>query len=81
MGSPETEALESVLKAFRIADVENPVGAARDATESVLKRSTRDSDICQNCGVLLPRRSQRGSPRKYCSPRCRKDAWIQMKAK
>ena len=81
MGSTETEALESVQKAFRVADVENPVGAARDATESVLKRSPRDSDSCQNCGVLLPQRRRRGSPRAYCSPRCRKDAWIQKKAK
>ncbi len=81
MGSPETEALESVLKAFRIADVENPVGAARNATGSVLKRSPSDSDSCQNCGVLLPQRSRRGSPRKYCSPSCRKDAWIQKKGK
>ena len=54
MGNMETEALQSVPKAF-----------------------PRDSGNCLACGIGLPeRKRRRGSPRRYCSARCRKEAWL-----
>ena len=48
------------------------------ALESVPKRSVGDSQIClnPNCGAPLQKRRLRGSARRYCSARCRKEAWL-----
>lgn len=31
--------------------------------------------ICESCGTALPARAKTGRPRRYCSPRCRDEAW------
>ncbi len=51
-----------------------------EALQSVPKRSARDSEKCLACGSPLPERRRRGSARKYCSPHCRKEAWLQNRA-
>ncbi len=52
-----------------------------EALQSVPKRSARDSEYCLICVSPLPERRRRGSARKYCSPHCRKEAWLQNRAK
>jgi len=46
-----------------------------DTLQSVPKRSRIESETCQNCKSTLPERKRRGSPRKFCSTRCRKLSW------
>lgn len=49
---------------------------ASDSIQSVPKRSEHDLEACINCGDPLPERRRRGSARRCCSPRCRKEAWL-----
>ena len=47
------------------------------ALQSVLEAFPRDSENCLNCGIRLPeRKRRRGSARRCCSARCRKEAWL-----
>ncbi len=40
-----------------------------------VKRRNACGGHCLNCSGPLPNRSNPGSPRKFCSPRCRRDLW------
>ncbi len=39
------------------------------------KRRNACGGHCLNCSGPLPNRSNPGSPRKFCSPRCRREHW------
>jgi hypothetical protein len=74
--SPPGFSLESVLRAFREKGGLDMGSTVTGAWERFPKRSSTDSRECQNCGAPLEGRTRRGLPRKYCSPRCRKLAWL-----
>jgi hypothetical protein len=53
----------------------------KNAMENVLTLNSgvsgKDSAVCLNCGATLPERTRRGFARRYCSAKCRKQAWQQ----
>jgi hypothetical protein len=48
-----------------------PENALGNASESV----SPDAPTCRSCGRLIDRERRRGSPRRFCSARCRLRAW------
>ena len=70
-GDAEQEAIARPPEGNRTEGGRGPVeGQAGEKTMNV------DAHECRICGATLPNRRRRGSPKTYCSARCRKAAWL-----
>lgn len=55
-----------------VVDIERTLQKASPAGEIA---SRGNALTCEKCDSLFEVRSHRGSPRRFCSPRCRTAAW------